>query len=299
MKSISKAAQYLHVTQPTLSLRLRKTEEGLGFPLFERDWQGVKLTKQGAYFLPYAVQLLQGVESATIVLSDYINEKMRSYEEVTNRENCLYIGIDTWLHPLFMTKITELLDEKYPELRYRFITRSSQTIFELLDVNGIHLGIFYKDGTKTLKSERLVNDEMVLLYKGEERITIRDDLSNIDELNHKPFILFDNPILTYHSHITKAIINQFSIEKFHIVDDYNVMLNFISTGNSYTVIPKSSILPFLQTYHISLQIVPLGDRIPKKEIHLAYSETNEQFIEPIQHIATTLHEYMEAVYEKV
>lgn len=35
-KSISKAAQTLHVTQPTLSARIRKLEEGMGVKLLDR-----------------------------------------------------------------------------------------------------------------------------------------------------------------------------------------------------------------------------------------------------------------------
>ncbi|QTR05937.1 LysR family transcriptional regulator, partial [Saccharothrix algeriensis] len=61
-------AASLYVTQPTMSLRLRRLEEGLGFPLFERGWRGVTLTRQGAYFLPYAAQLVRDLASASEVL---------------------------------------------------------------------------------------------------------------------------------------------------------------------------------------------------------------------------------------
>lgn len=297
MKSISKAAQYLHVTQPTLSSRLRKAEDILGFPLFERDWKGVKLTRQGAYFLPYAIQLLQGIDSAQTVLSDldYLEEGMRSYAEVTNRTNCLYIGIDSWLHPLFVSPIIDTLNAQFPDLKYRFVTQPSQTIYDLLEFNGIHCGIYYGKNKQELEAKTLIEDEMVLIYRKEDGIEISSDLSNIDLLKKKPFILFDNPVLIYHSHITKAIIQLLSIEQFQIVDDYHVMLNYIEKGISYTVIPKSSIFHFIDSVSFPLEYIPLGDRVPK--IKICISRTNaKQFTKPMHYIKDIVIQYIENEY---
>ncbi|MNN01204.1 HTH-type transcriptional regulator CatM [compost metagenome] len=93
-KSISKAALFLHMSQPDLSNRLRKLEEGLGFALFERSWSGVQLTKLGSYFLPYAIQLMQELKDASIVLSFNSDDVVNSYEEIINRSDQLLIGID-------------------------------------------------------------------------------------------------------------------------------------------------------------------------------------------------------------
>lgn len=82
-KSISKAAKQMHVTQPTLSARIRKLEEGLGFSLIERNWEGVRLTEKGRYFLPYVAQFLQDFSNALTVCHEF----KVSYKEVIDIKN--------------------------------------------------------------------------------------------------------------------------------------------------------------------------------------------------------------------
>lgn len=57
-RNITKAAQRLGVTQPSLSLSLRKLEETIGEPLVMRSKSGVELTIAGKEFLKYAQQLM-------------------------------------------------------------------------------------------------------------------------------------------------------------------------------------------------------------------------------------------------
>lgn len=288
-KSISKAAQYLHVTQPTLSTRLRKIEEGLGFPLLERTWEGVTLTKQGYYFLPYAIQFLQDMKDASTVLTDYLWENTSSFEEVTNNTERLHIGIDTWLLPVFVRPILDVLGEKYPGLEYKFITKPSQIIIGLLEYEGLHLAIFYNKENRHFDHQtvHLVEDEMVLLYCTKKGITVNENFDNIKLLNRDPFILFDNPVLTYHSHITKSLIDWLEIERFHIVDDLNVTLNIIESGIGYTILPKSSVYHFCENPSPSICLMPLAYRIPKIKIQLAYSSLH-RFQEPIDSITEKL-----------
>ena len=54
LKTISRAAQRLHISQPALSLKLKKIESKLQKTLFRRSQTGVKLTVDGQAFLQYA-----------------------------------------------------------------------------------------------------------------------------------------------------------------------------------------------------------------------------------------------------
>lgn len=57
--SFSRAAERCLVSQPSLSLQIRKLEEELGQPLFDRLRRGVALTDAGKLLLPHARQILQ------------------------------------------------------------------------------------------------------------------------------------------------------------------------------------------------------------------------------------------------
>lgn len=293
-KSISKAARSLHLSQPALSTRLQKMEEGLGFPLVERNWDGIKLTKQGFYFLPYAVQMLQEMNSASTVLTDYSDKYQISFEEVTNHNDQLLIGIDEWLMPICLEPIVNALQEKHPDLSHKFIIKSTPTIRNLLEYKALHIGVFYNNSQKnSFPATSLIEDEMVLLYYAEQSLIIENDLSNINLLQNKTFILFDNPMLTYHDHITKNIIELLSIEDIQIVNHINVMLTLVAKGDWYTIVPKSSVYAQLNQSDLPIRVLPLGRKIPTADIQIAIANS---VISPITTIKNALTKYFESEY---
>lgn len=65
-----KAAERLNMTQPPLSVAIKRLESDLGVRLFERDRLGVRLTMAGGVFLGEAKRLLQGAEAAVRATQD-------------------------------------------------------------------------------------------------------------------------------------------------------------------------------------------------------------------------------------
>src|SRR5919197_2726437 len=59
--SVSRAAEALFVTQPTLTARLKSLERELGTPLFLRTPQGMRLTDAGRAWIPYAERALRAL----------------------------------------------------------------------------------------------------------------------------------------------------------------------------------------------------------------------------------------------
>jgi DNA-binding transcriptional LysR family regulator len=63
-RNFSRAAEQLHVSQPALSEQIRKLEDELGAPLFERTSRGATLTDAGEAFLPHARAVLSQADQA-------------------------------------------------------------------------------------------------------------------------------------------------------------------------------------------------------------------------------------------
>nr|WP_295905865.1 LysR family transcriptional regulator [uncultured Bdellovibrio sp.] len=57
--NMSRAAQELHVSQPTLTVAIKKLEEMLGVTLFERSKKGVTLTPSGLQIYQYSDQMIE------------------------------------------------------------------------------------------------------------------------------------------------------------------------------------------------------------------------------------------------
>src|SRR5205807_1489199 len=72
--NVSRAAEAMFVTQPTLTARLHALERELGEPLFARTRRGMKLTDAGRAFLPYAERAMRALRHPDI-------ESIPLYEE--------------------------------------------------------------------------------------------------------------------------------------------------------------------------------------------------------------------------
>ncbi|MBT9369797.1 pca operon transcription factor PcaQ [Rhizobium sp. CSW-27] len=75
-KSVVKAADVLHISQPAVTKTIRELEEALGVALFERDGRGIRLTRPGEVFLRHAgaslTALRQGIDSVSQELLDNV-----------------------------------------------------------------------------------------------------------------------------------------------------------------------------------------------------------------------------------
>lgn len=102
---VRKAAQEMNITQPAISGRIASLEESLGTTLFERNHQGVSLTKQGVLLRDYAEKIIDLVEriKSNVVPAESINSLMR-------------IGVAETVVQLWLPAFLTALHEKYPNL---------------------------------------------------------------------------------------------------------------------------------------------------------------------------------------
>ncbi|WP_102272059.1 LysR family transcriptional regulator [Cytobacillus massiliigabonensis] len=287
-KSISKAAATLHMTQPTLSTRIKKLEEDLGFPLLERSWEGVRLSKQGQYFLPFAVHFLHEFSNASTAIAsfkDFVSEV--AAREVAKNNESLRIGINVWLAPVFSNAIITELSKHFPHLDFSFITRPTNTLKELMEYEEIQMAIYYQNETNSVHCSRLLmNDEMVLLCSDDDWSLIGEDISNIKLLD-SPFLLFDNPVLANNKKLINTISSKLNIKKCQIVDHANVMLTLIASNKGYIILPKTGLNQLGNLSALPVKVTPLGSSFPSVDIYLEYNKQSP-LIAPIQSIEKML-----------
>lgn len=71
VKSFTKAASLLHISQPTVTQAIKKIESELGVFLFDRSSKRVALTQEGERFLTGITKVLNGYEEAVQSVKDY------------------------------------------------------------------------------------------------------------------------------------------------------------------------------------------------------------------------------------
>src|SRR5512133_2404147 len=70
----TRAAELLHIAQPSLSKQIRQLERDLGFPLLRRDRRTVALTAAGEALLPRVRELLSSWDEALAEATDRARE---------------------------------------------------------------------------------------------------------------------------------------------------------------------------------------------------------------------------------
>ncbi len=64
LSHIGRAAEQENISQPSLSIAIKKLEQELNVPLFQKNGRNIELTPEGRMFLPYAASILQQAEQA-------------------------------------------------------------------------------------------------------------------------------------------------------------------------------------------------------------------------------------------
>ena len=109
--SLGRAAEALHVTQPALSRTVRRLEEQVGAPLFERHSRGMAPTPVGEALLPHARLLTREAEVAREEI-----DALRGLAKGT-----LKVGAIASVASLMLPQALDRLLERWPNLRVRIV----------------------------------------------------------------------------------------------------------------------------------------------------------------------------------
>lgn len=122
-ENMSKAAEILHVTQPTLSKRLKSLEDELGKKLFTRHSFSIELTDEGV--------LLRNRAEDLIAMADKIEKEFVSLDDITGGE--LYLGLAESWQIKYLARTIKEFKTKYPNLRYHITSGDTEQIADKLD----------------------------------------------------------------------------------------------------------------------------------------------------------------------
>ena len=122
-ENMTRAAQALHVTQPTLSKALKALEDELGKKLFVRHSFRITLTEEGA--------LLRDRAGDLVTMAEKIEREFLSLDDITGGE--LYLGLAESYQIRYLAREIRVLKERYPLLRYHITSGDTEQVTEKLD----------------------------------------------------------------------------------------------------------------------------------------------------------------------
>ena len=126
-RSFTKAAQNLYISQPSLSARIKKIEEIIGEPLFDRSTTPLQLTEVGKVYIEAAEEITQIEQRVENYINDLAGLKTGN----------LAVGASTLFAAYVVPSLITQFNQKFPDVHIQLIEGNTAELEEMLGSNAL------------------------------------------------------------------------------------------------------------------------------------------------------------------
>ncbi|MEW4370228.1 LysR family transcriptional regulator [Paenibacillus kandeliae] len=278
-RNFSRAAEKLHIAQPSLSQQLSKLEKELGVLLFQRNTSNVELTHAGASFVEHAQKIIDSVEQLRREMADI--SQLQSGRVIVGSMQITGSHLLPHVLPDFRTNYPQidvvLLEDT--SLNLEKLTASGQTDLSLLALPLTESSLTYEPVAEELIDLAVPPDHpLAKRFLGGDHTPVR-----LEELKDESFIVLKKG--QGFRKIVFDVCKEAGFEPKVVFESNNIetIQSLVATGMGVTFVPhyiaRARRGEFLPVY------LPLAEPIPSRTLVLArrkgryLSKAAEAFIE--------------------
>lgn len=268
-KNITKTAENLFLSQPTVSHRLKCLEEELNVKLLTRKkgYKQIELTAQGEEFVPIAERWLS---------------LWQEMQQLQHGREKLYLSIgctDTMNTTILFELYRNLLNAPDSDMNMKITTHYSYEIYGLLENHEIDLGFVYHHlHFKNIVAEPLLREKMYIVQSGDTKL--KKERIHTDELDpaEEIFISWEANYQIWHDQwVGKGMRPRVQ------VDTFELLLHLISDARRWFIAPVSVVerireLRDVQISEIANRTQP-PERITYKIRHKCPNESTQKAVQ--------------------
>ena len=244
-ENITKAANLLHLTQPTLSRQLMQLEEELGVTLFRRSRHRIILTEDG--------MLLRRRAEEIVSLAEKTKDDFRHTQD--HLSGTIAVGSGELQSSRFLTQLIAAFQRDNPLVSFRIYSGNSDNIKERIERGLLDIGLLQEpvDIAKYNFIRTPIHEHWGVLVSTDSELATRDSISPAD-LASVPLILPDR------ENVQNELLNWFGpyAEKLHITATGNLLYNlaFLARYSQSCVVTLN-----LACHYDGLLFVPLSPKL--------------------------------------
>jgi len=248
-----KAAEACFVSQPALSMQIKKLEEALGVKLLERTNKSVLLTDTGIAITERARQILNQVEEmrdlAKLAKDPYSGE--------------LKIGIIPTLAPYLLPLIIPSLSKKFPKISFYLIEEQTSVLIEKLKIGKLDAAFLAHPVIETsLATSSLFEEEFLLAVPCTHPLAKRKAIKHNDLDNQNVLLLEEGHCMREQTLALCHKMNASETQNFRATS-LETLRHMVAAGNGVTLMPKLA-----QQLNDSVSYIPFGSPKPMRSIGL-------------------------------
>ena len=229
-RSFSRAAERLHLTQPAVTKRIKRLEESLAPPLFDRIGRRVEMTQGGRLLEPRARTLLAEIADTRRLLENLRDAVSGSLHLATSH----HVG----LHRL--APVLKAFSDRYTDVQLDIRFEDSEAAHDLVRRGDSELAVVTLDpqGSEDLEYLPLWDDPLTFIVARDHPLAGRDQLS-LEELAGFPAIL--PGLATYTGRIVAELFRARQIEiSAPLSTNYLETISMLTgTGLGWSLLPRS------------------------------------------------------------
>lgn len=263
-RHFGKAAEKCLVTQPTLSMQIKKLEEHLHVKIFDRSKQPVIPTDIGALIIQQARNILRETDTLEHLVKHY-------YEEISGR---LHVAIIPTLAPYLLPLFIGKMMRNHPNIQLHIKEMTTAEIIEALHKDQIDVGILSTPLHEIGISERPLFYEEIKVYAQYKHPLITQKKIQTEDISKRK----DMWMLSDGNCFKDQVINfcnQLTIDDEQITYEsgsIETLKKLVETEGGFTFLPELATLE-MSTRHLD-QIISFDNPPPLREISLCYTRNH-------------------------
>lgn len=228
--SVSRAAEALFITQPTLTARLHGLERELGSKLFLRTPRGMRLTDAGRAWVPFAERAMRALV-----------EGREALEEVkTASAGHLTIGSALAVSTYILPDLLERFVSVHPRVEVAVRTGHSEDVVEMVLRDDVQLGLGRAINNPDLDVRTFHREELVLVCAPDHPFAKRRSVT-LPEVTNQKLIMFDRT--SSYSEITQSafVTSGVRLRRYMEMDSIEAAKKMVERGLGVALLPRSSV----------------------------------------------------------
>ena len=263
LRHFGKAAEACFVSQPTLSMQIRKLEEELGVALFERAPRKVMLTPAGQDMVQRARRVLAEV--------DQMKEAARRSKDP--EAGVLRLGVFPTLGPYLLPHVVPQLRERFPQLELQLVEEKSDILLQRLREGRLDAALLALPlHDEQLHAQFLFEEPFVFAAPAQHPLAQGDALS-IDALTDETLLLLEDGHCLRDQALDVCRLSGAQEKAGFRATSLETLRQMVAAGAGVTLLPALAVhAPVAQPRNI--RVVPFRDPPPSRRIALVWRKSS-------------------------
>ncbi len=229
-QNITKAAEQLHIAQPTLSIAMHALEEETNLNLFRRVGRNIVLTKDGEHLLEKVNRLLMSI--------DRFDDEVK---EMSHQRNYIRIGMPSQIAVPVMPLLLGRFREQHPDIDLEIIEESGMRVVEMVRREEVDLTIFHHlvEDTEGLTYRKLADWPLCLAVNVKHPLADRETVT-LEEAVRQPLVLLQQAYVTTRYLMKKIDARHIEPNVLHYTPHMSTMWNLVHTGTCCAIMSANA-----------------------------------------------------------